>query len=261
MNDNRQIRVAITQGDTNGIGYELIFKTFSSPEMLELCTPIIYGSAKTANIHRQTLEADINYAIITNASEAKDGRINLLNITNDNINITFGTPSEDAGRAALTAIDKAISDFNDSKIDTLVTAPINTESLKMAGQETKNQLNYIAKCFADHSKSINILVNNYIRIGMFTDNETTIDTDNEMTSEALTEKIEQLALTLKRDFRLSNPRIAILKSALATASEKDEIIKAVIEELAEKRPMHSVLTQPTLYLPTICTTTLTPFWP
>ncbi len=234
MSNNRQIRVAITHGDTNGIGYELIFKTFSSPEMLELCTPIIYGSEKVADYHRKALETDINYTVLSKASEAKDGRINLLNVTNEEISVDFGTPSEEAGRVALTALDKAIVDFNDHQFDVLVTAPINTESLKIAGQEIKGQLNYVAECFAENNRAMNILVNDILRIGLITDNTLGRDTTYSITRETLSENVEGLSLALKRDFRLSNPRIAILTSNTVSTNE-EEIIKSVIEELADKK--------------------------
>ena len=76
--EDRKIRVAITHGDTNGIGYELIFKAFSEPEMLELCTPIIYGSPKIAAYHRKAMDLQANFSIINNATDAQDGRVNML---------------------------------------------------------------------------------------------------------------------------------------------------------------------------------------
>ena len=75
MNENKRVRAAITHGDTNGVGYELIFKTFSEPDMLELCTPIIYGSPKVATYHRNALEMEANFTIINDTSEAKEGRL------------------------------------------------------------------------------------------------------------------------------------------------------------------------------------------
>ena len=76
--EDRKIRVAITHGDTNGIGYELIFKTFAEPEMLELCTPIIYGSPKIAAYHRKAMNIQANFSIINRAEDAQDGRVNQI---------------------------------------------------------------------------------------------------------------------------------------------------------------------------------------
>ena len=124
MNDNKRVRVAITHGDTNGIGYELIFKTFAEPEMLELCTPIVYGSPKVATYHRNALDIEANFTIIKDASEAQDGRLNLLPVFDDEIKVELGTASEDSGVAGLRAVDKALEDYCQGLFDVLVTAPI-----------------------------------------------------------------------------------------------------------------------------------------
>ena len=109
--NNRKIRVAITHGDTNGIGYELIFKTFSSPEMLELCTPIIYGSPMVAAYHRKALGIQANFSIVNNTDEIKDGRLNLLTCFEDEVKVELGTPTEESGLAAIRALDRAMTDY------------------------------------------------------------------------------------------------------------------------------------------------------
>ena len=86
--ENRKIRVAITHGDTNGIGYELIFKTFAEPEMLELCTPIIYGSPKIAAYHRKALDIQASFSIINKAEDAVDGRVNLLACFDEEVKVS-----------------------------------------------------------------------------------------------------------------------------------------------------------------------------
>ncbi len=94
MEQNRKIRVAITQGDTNGVGYEVILKVFAAQEILELCTPIIYGSPKIATYHRKALNLETNFSIINSAEEARDGRVNLLTCFDDEIKVEFGQPSQ-----------------------------------------------------------------------------------------------------------------------------------------------------------------------
>ena len=103
MENNKKIRVAITQGDTNGIGYELIFKVFADPEMLELCTPIIYGSPKVAAYYRNLLEIEANFTIISDASEATDGVVNLLTTYEEEVKVEPGVASETSGDYALKA--------------------------------------------------------------------------------------------------------------------------------------------------------------
>ena len=125
MEEDKKIRVAITHGDTNGIGYEVILKTFADPEMLELCTPIIYGSPKVAAYHKKLLGLNTQFSIIDRAEEAKDGRLNMLATFDEEVKVDFGEPSTMAGEAALKALDRAMTDFRSELYDVLVTAPIN----------------------------------------------------------------------------------------------------------------------------------------
>ena len=110
MEQEKKVRVAITQGDTNGVGYEVIFKVFADPAMLELCTPVIYGSPKVAAYHRRALNIEVNYSVINQAEEARNGRLNLLSCFDDDIKVEFGQPSQEAGTAALKALDRAMTD-------------------------------------------------------------------------------------------------------------------------------------------------------
>ena len=98
--EHRKIRVAITHGDTNGIGYELIFKAFAEPQMFDLCIPIIYGSPKIAAYHRKALDIQANFSIINNAEEACEGRINMLACFDEDVKVDMGTGTEDSRRAA-----------------------------------------------------------------------------------------------------------------------------------------------------------------
>ena len=106
MEDNK-IRVGITQGDINGVGYEVILKTFSDPMMLELCTPIIYGSPKVAAYHRKSLDLPTNFSIVNSASEAVPNRLSVVNCTDDEVKVEFSKPDPEAGKAAQGALEKA----------------------------------------------------------------------------------------------------------------------------------------------------------
>ena len=95
--ENKRLRIGITQGDINGVGYEVILKTFDNPAMLELCTPIIYGSPKVITYHRKALGMDTTFSIINSASEASNGRINVVNCNDDEVKVELGKPSREAG--------------------------------------------------------------------------------------------------------------------------------------------------------------------
>ena len=131
--DNKKIRVAITHGDTNGIGYELIFKAFEEPEMLDMCTPIIYGSPKIATYHAKALSINSNFTIINSADDAQDGKVNLLPVFDEEVKVEFGVPSQEASRAAVKALDRAITDYKDGLFDVLVTCPINKDNMHIDG--------------------------------------------------------------------------------------------------------------------------------
>ena len=164
--EDRKIRVAITHGDTNGIGYELIFKTFVEPEMLELCTPIIYGSPKTAAYHRKALDVPAGFSIIGNAEEAVDGRVNLLTTYEEEVKVELGTPTDESGNAALLALDRAMTDFRSSLYDVLVTAPVDNSHIRGFNGQT----GFIEKSISEGKKPMTLLLNEGIRIGLATDN-------------------------------------------------------------------------------------------
>ena len=105
--DNRKIRVAITHGDTNGIGYEVILKAFEDPTMFDLCTPIIYGSPKVAGYHRKALGLETQFSTVERAEDARDGRLNLLATFDEEVKVELGTPTEESDSAARKAVARA----------------------------------------------------------------------------------------------------------------------------------------------------------
>ena len=130
---NGKILVGITHGDINGVGYEIILKLFSEPMMLELCTPIIYGSPKVATYHRKAMELTTNFVTIQKADEAVEGRLNLVDCLTDEVKIDFGQPSAESGKAALAALERAMADYREGLFDVLVTAPINKATIQGDG--------------------------------------------------------------------------------------------------------------------------------
>ena len=129
--ENKKIRIGITHGDINGIGYEIILKTFTDPEMLELCTPIVYGSAKVATYHRKALNmSNIVFTSITEAKDADDNKLNIVNCIDDEIKVELSKPTEEAGAAAFSALEKAVADYKEGLIDAIVTAPINKHTIQ-----------------------------------------------------------------------------------------------------------------------------------
>ncbi len=240
MEQERKIRVAITQGDTNGVGYEVILKAFADPAILELCTPIIYGSPKIATYHRKALNLETNFSIINSAEDAREGRVNLLSCFDDEVKIELGQPSKEAGEAALKALDRAMTDFRQGYYDVLVTAPINKANIQSDSFHFPGHTEYIETSVGDGKKALMILMSDDLRVALVTTHLPVKDIAKAITKEVIVEKASIFHQALRRDFRISSPRIAILAlnphagdDGLLGSEEKNVIVPA-IEELAEK---------------------------
>ena len=238
--DNKKIRVAITHGDTNGIGYELIFKTFAEPEMLELCTPIVYGSPKVAAYYRKAMNLPAQFSIIQKAEDAEEGRINLLAAVEEEVKVDMGVPTEESGQAAVKALDRAMTDFRDDLYDVLVTAPINSQNAFIEGFAFKGHKHYIETCLGEGKKGLSILVGDTLRIASVTEKLPLKEVAVQITAERIVEKATLFQQTIKRDFNISNPRIAVLalnpknNEETSCGNEEKEIIIPAIDELAGK---------------------------
>lgn len=234
------IRVAITQGDTNGVGCEVILKTFADPEMFDLCTPIVYGSPKVLAYHRKALNLETNFSIIHSAEEARDGRLNVLTCFDDEVKIELGQPSEEAGQAAYKALDRAMTDYRAGLYDVLVTAPINKATIQSPGFHFPGHTEFIETCVGDGNKALMILMNENLRVALVTTHLPIKDISKAITQKAIVEKATIFHKSLKRDFRISNPRIAVLSlnphagDNGLLGSEEQDIIKPAIDELESK---------------------------
>ena len=238
--ENEKIRVAITHGDTNGIGYEVIFKAFEDPMMLELCTPIIYGSPRAAAYHRKALDMEISTNIINTAEEAEEGKLNLLTTFEEEVKIELGCLSPEAGAAALTALERAMADFKEKQYDVLVTAPINKNNIQSDNFHFCGHTEYIEQKMGEGAKSLMMLMSGNLRVALVTTHLAVKDIAAAITTEKIVEKATILHESLKRDFRITNPRIAVLSlnphvgdnGLLGT--EEQEIIIPAINILEEK---------------------------
>ncbi|MBR2238187.1 MAG: 4-hydroxythreonine-4-phosphate dehydrogenase PdxA [Prevotella sp.] len=235
-NKNRRPRVAITHGDTNGVGYEVILKAFADPAILELCTPIVYGSPKVAAYHNKVLGLDTPFTIIANASEAKDDQLNLLTTFDEEINIDLGQPTPESAQAALKALDRALNDYGKGLYDVLVTAPVFKNSIKDFNGHTA----YIESKIGEGRHGLTILMNDDLRVSLVTNNVAIKDIAEAITKQKIMDKAMLFHQALRRDLRVSSPRIAVLSlnprcgedGVLGT--EEQEIIIPAINELIGK---------------------------
>ena len=231
MIDTKKIRIGITHGDPNGIGYEVILKTFADPAMLELCTPIIYGSPKVATYHRKALDLSTNYATVNSVTEAMEDRLNLVPCTAEEVKIDFGQATAEAGRAALAALERAIIDWKAGNIDVIVTAPINKHSIQSDTFRFPGHTEFIEQRVGNGQKALMVLMNEKLRVALATTHMPISKVPQAITSENLMEKLKIFHLSLQRDFSISMPRIAVLSlnphagdDGLLGSEEKDIII-------------------------------------
>ena len=236
MEQEKKIRVAITQGDTNGVGYEVIFKAFEDPVMFELCTPIIYGSPKVATYHRKALNLEINFSVINNAQDAREDRLNLLACDNNEVKVELGQPSAEAGQTAFKALDRAMTDYRSSLYDVLVTAPINKATIQNPDFHFPGHTEYIQTSLGDGKKALMILMNETLRVALVTTHLPIKDVAKAISKEAIVERAKIFHEALRRDFRISCPRIAVLSlnphagdDGLLGSEEKEVIIPAINE--------------------------------
>lgn len=234
------IKIGITQGDINGVGYEIIFKAFETEEMLSLCTPIIYGSPKIATYHRKSFNCQTTFQVIDSADNAKKGTLNMVNCFGEEEHkIEYGNATEEAGAAALISLNAALADLKSGAIDALITAPMNDSKVKVEGASFPGQTEYIDSVTGEGRRSLNILISENIRVALATPSIPVSQIPQQITRELVAEKLVVLHNSLKRDFYLDNPRIGVLAlnpeyNPDAENSEEKEIIIPVLEELFKR---------------------------
>lgn len=238
--ENRKIRVGITHGDINGVGYEVILKTFSDPAMLELCTPVIYGSPKVAAYHRKAMEIPTNFSIVNTAEDAQDGRVNVVNCIEEELKVELSKPTPEAGKAALTALERALADYRAGLFDVLVTAPINKHIIQSDTFHFPGHTEYIEERVGDGQKALMILLKGDFRVALVTGHVPVRDIAGMLTKELIMEKMEIFHQSLKKDFGIDNPRIAVFSlnphagdHGLLGTEEEEIIIPAMKEMIAK----------------------------
>lgn len=238
--EERKIRVGITHGDINGIGYEVILKAFSDPTMLELCTPVVYGSPKVAAYHRKAMDIQTNFSIINAASEIQDGRLNIMNCIDDELKVELTKPTPEAGQAALAALERAMGDYQEGLFDVLVTAPINKHTIQSDTFHFPGHTEYIEQRVGEGQKALMILLKNDFRVALVTGHLPVSEIAHELSKELIQEKMAIFHRSLKYDFGIDSPRIAVFSlnphagdNGLLGKEEQNIIIPAIKEMTAK----------------------------
>ena len=237
MDKVNKIIVGISLGDLNGIGVEVILKTFEDNRMLDFCTPVIFGSSKIISFHKKALNNSIQINEITSIDEINHAKLNLLNIWNEDVEVEIGKASKVSGEYAAKSLEHSVEQLKKNKIDVLLTAPINKETI----QSEKF-------CFPGHTefleekldgKSLMILMTNELRIGLITGHIPIAKVAETISPELIKEKVEIMHQSLRQDFGINKPKIAVLglnphcgdKGVIG--KEEDLIIKPTIDQIKE----------------------------
>jgi 4-hydroxythreonine-4-phosphate dehydrogenase len=238
MKENQKIKLGISIGDLNGIGCEVALKTFEDPRMMDFCTPIIFASNKTVSQQKSDLGIDITFNGVREASQAVEGKINIVNVWKEVPKIEFGQATQEGGSYAIKSLRAAVSALKDGNIDVLVTAPINKNNIQSEDFKFPGHTDYLAQEL--NGESLMFMVADTLRVGLLTDHIAVKDVAQAITPSLVRHKITTMEKSLKMDFGIRKPKIALLginphSGDNGTIGEEDDkILKPVIKELFNK---------------------------
>ena len=205
--------IAITAGDINGVGYEIIAKSLINPHICEICRPIVYGNAKVARQHLQTLDEEyhnIQWNIIQDPKQAKDGRLNLITCYGDDTPVQLGVSTPEAGQASLKSLQRACQDLKNGLVHAVVTAPINKDNIQSDAFRYSGHTEYLTQQFGEGNDSLMMMISDRMRVALVCNHTPIAKVAETITEERILRKLAVLNETLKKDFSCRKPRIAVL---------------------------------------------------
>jgi len=234
MSENK-IKIGITQGDINGIGYETIIKTFMDQRLMELYTPVIYGSLKVASFHKKGIpDAEpVMFNQVRSARDAQSKKLNLITVVDDSVQVELGESTVIGGQAALASLQAASKDLEEGLIDAVVTSPINKANIQSDEFRFPGHTEYLDARFHD-TEPLMMMVSDLMRVGLVTIHLPLAEVAPHITTQAILDKLRALKRSLVRDFGIREPRIAVLGlnphagDAGLLGNEEQEIIKPAI---------------------------------
>ncbi|MSP85762.1 MAG: 4-hydroxythreonine-4-phosphate dehydrogenase PdxA [Flavobacteriaceae bacterium] len=232
------IIVGISIGDLNGIGSEVVLKTFEDSRMLELCTPVIFANVKTLSFVKNTFESTSMLHEIDGLDQIVIGKINVLNVWNEVVNINFGVNDEKVGEYAIKSFTTATKALKDGLIDVLVTAPINKYNIQSDAFKFPGHTDYLDQEL--EGNALMMMVQDTLRVGLLTDHIPLNQVASHLTEELIIKKIETVKQSLIQDFSISKPKIAVLGlnphcgDGGVIGSEDDKILKPALKKIFEK---------------------------
>jgi len=228
--------IGISVGDVNGIGIELIIKTFSDSRIIDLCTPIIFASNKVINFYRKLMpEVNINYNNIKEVSKANPKQLNILSVWEEDVEITPGQATEIGGKYGVISLQAAVNALKAKEIDALVTAPLNKQTMQSGNFNFTGHTPYLKEAFKAE-EVVMLMVAENMKVALLTEHLAIGDVAKNITKEQIIKKISILKTSLKKDFGIDRPKIAVLglnphagDGGLVGREEKEIIRPAVLE--------------------------------
>ena len=235
MNKSEKIKLGISIGDFNGIGIEIALKTFLDKRMLDFCTPIIFGSTKLVTAYKKNMDINVQFNGIKNTVKAIHGKLNILNLWDEEIKINLGEPTKISGKHAFESLNAATNSLVKGDIDVLVTAPINKDNIQSENFKFPGHTEFLESNL--EGESLMILMTDNLKIGLITGHIPVSKISEAINSNLIKKKVAILYKTLVQDFAISKPKIAILGlnphcgDHGVIGNEDDEIIRPTIAEI------------------------------
>ena len=207
----RKIVIGITQGDTNGIGYEVIIKALSDARILEMCTPVVYGSSKAFGLYRKDIPEteNINTNVISSAKDAHPKRVNIVNCVPDELQIDPGQCTHDGAKAAIIALEKAVGEIKAGYLDAIVTAPFNKRSVNEETFKYAGHTEYLISEF-EAKDGLMFLCSDKMRVGVATGHLALSKVSGALNPELIVSKLKIMNESLLKDFNIVKPKLAVL---------------------------------------------------
>lgn len=235
MDKSDKIIVGISIGDLNGIGLEVILKTFQDKRMLDFCTPVIFGSTKVVSYHKKALKSETLVHGITSLNQINHNKVNVLNIWKEEVAVELGKATKESGEYAAKSLEIATTYLKEKKIDVLLTAPINKETIQSDTFKFPGHTEYLEDKL--DGKSLMILMTDELRIGLITGHIPISKVAETITPALIKEKVATMYTSLVQDFGINKPKIAVLSlnphcgDNGVIGVEDDEIIKPTVDEI------------------------------
>lgn len=235
---NEKIKVGISIGDLNGIGSEVVLKTFEDKRMLDFCTPVIFASAKVMSFLRKQLHSETNFQGVDKARDVIAGKINVVNVWRESVDINFGKEDNSIGAYAIKSLKNATRALKNGEVDVLVTAPINKSNIQAEDFKFPGHTDYLAQEL--EGESLMFMITDDLKVGLLTDHVAVKDVADHITPELIRNKINTIHDSLIKDFGIRKPKIAVLGinphsgDNGVIGKEDDTVLKPTLKEINEK---------------------------